>query len=129
MIAALSGVALTSQTIWENEFDGWSPIGQSATLCDAGTIIEEHTTGPSDARPLSIVVRNASIEMVRELEVLRDSESGIMSLILSDGRILIGLFDHSDNPVSAEPIVKITDYTKISGLPFFQITLRLMQVM
>jgi len=129
MIAELEGIALTSETIWENELDGWSPIAQSSVLSDAGTIVEEHTVGTSDGRPLTIIVRNASIEMVRLLEDLRDSDSGIMALELSDGRVLTGIFDHNSGPVIAEPIVKITDYTKISGLPFFQITLHLMQVM
>ena len=129
-MATLASIILTHDTIWENEFDGWSPVSQTTEVSEGGTIFEEHTSGLPDGRPITIISYNAKLALLRSLEDLRDANrSNVLTLVLPDGRNIGCIFDHNNNPVMAEPVKVISDYAKIADLQFFTITLHLMQVM
>jgi len=126
--AEINGVILTTDSVWEDEFEGWTPVGQTTEIAEDGTLVEEHTVVNAGGRPIRIIVSNATLDMVRGLETLRDTNRDIMALTLPDGRVFSVYWNHNGGPVIVEPVKIIPDYSQIAGLPFFMITLNLMKV-
>jgi len=126
--AEIDSITLTPEAVWEDEFEGWTPVGQTTEIAEDGTLVEEHTTLNASGRPIRVVVSNATLSMVRDLETLRDTNRDIMALTLPDGREFSVYWNHNGGPVIVEPVKIIPDYSQIAGLPFFMITLNLMKV-
>jgi len=126
--AEIENITLTTDSIWEDEFEGWSPVGQTTEIAEDGTLVEEHTVANAGGRPIRVIVSNATLDMVRAVETLRDTNRDIMALTLPDGRDFSVYWNHNGGPVVVEPVKVIPDYSKIAGLPFFTITLNFMKV-
>jgi len=126
--AEIENITLTTDSIWEDEFEGWTPVGQTTEIAEDGTLVEEHTVVNASGRPIRVIVSNATLDMVRAVEDLRDTNRDIMVLTLPDGRDFSVYWNHNGGPVVVEPVKIIPDYSKIAGLPFFRITLNFMKV-
>ena len=128
-IPYIDGIQLTQETIWADEFEGWTPVGQTSEIAIDGTLVEEHSALNAGGRPMKIIVPNSTLSTVRALEILRNTQRDIMLLSLVDGREFSVYFNHSGGPFVAEPVQYIPDYSRVDGLQFFKVTLNFMQVL
>lgn len=122
----LDNTELPEDLIWIDEFD-WTPAEQRTTYTLTGALIVE-TGIKQTGRAITLVGGPDAAWITRAtLTALYNklSVTASMTLTLNDGRIFNVVFNHSQKPIEAAPII---DYATPDNADWYSLTLRLMQV-
>jgi len=104
-IATLSGVPLSDNAYWPDEYT-WSPVAQQTTRALDGTLIVEESARQK-GRPITLRGLWLTRETIEQLKALEGQAGQQMTLTLPDEstRQVVFRRDSGDTAVAAEPLV------------------------
>lgn len=127
----LEELLLPNDLLWSDEFD-WSPVEATNTYTLTGSLIIEQGTKQA-GRPISLsaepdmaFVTRATVQTLRNWAAIAGRKFKLVFQYPSDARQFLVVFNHADEPISAEPVKgfpghESNDWFRIS-LKFLEVT-------
>lgn len=127
----LEELILPNDLLWSDEFD-WSPVEATNTYTLTGSLIIEQGTKQA-GRPISLnaepdmaFVTRATVQTLRNWAAIAGRKFKLVFQYPSDTRQFFVVFNHADEPVSAEPVKgfpghESNDWFRVS-LKFLEVT-------
>ncbi|MBX7228424.1 MAG: hypothetical protein K1X48_02310 [Burkholderiaceae bacterium] len=127
----LEELLLPNDLLWSDEFD-WSPVEATNTYTLTGSLIIEQGTKQA-GRPISLsaepdmaFVTRATVQTLRNWAAIAGRKFKLVFQYPSDTRQFLVVFNHADEPISAEPVKgfpghESNDWFRIS-LKFLEVT-------